>query len=56
MGIKQLRTSLHLTQVEVAIKCNVSLSTYRLWESGVTTPTIENMEKLKKVLKLGDKK
>ena len=52
MDLKELRTQQGLTQVEVAIKCQVSLSSYRLWESGVTKPTPENYAKLKEVLNI----
>lgn len=45
-----LRKEKGFTQVELAIKAGVSLTSYRLWEAGVTNPTQENLEKLKKVL------
>ena len=32
MDIKKLRTELKMTQSELAIKCNVSLTTIQLWE------------------------
>lgn len=38
------------SQIAVAIKCGVSLSTYQLWEKGVTQPTPENLRKLNEVL------
>jgi transcriptional regulator with XRE-family HTH domain len=51
--MKEKRLKLKLTQADVALAVGVSLTTYQLWEKGVTTPTPENMIKLKKVL--GDK-
>ena len=50
--LKKIRTDLGMTQVEVAKKVGVSLSTYLLWERGAGKPNEENMKKLKKVLKL----
>ena len=50
MDIKKLREATGLTQVEVAVKVGCSLSSFRLWEAGVTTPNPENMEKLIKIL------
>ena len=52
MEIKELRKSNGLTQVDVAKKVGVSITTYQLWERGVGKPTPENLEKLKKVLKI----
>ena len=52
MNIKELRKELGLTQVEVAKQVGVSLSAYLLWERGVSNPTPENLEKLKKVLQV----
>ena len=50
MDLKAIREKLNMTQVDVAKKCEVSISSYRLWEAGVTTPNEENMKKLKEVL------
>lgn len=38
------------TQIDVAIACAVSLTTYRMWEYGVAKPSEENMKKLNDVL------
>jgi transcriptional regulator with XRE-family HTH domain len=50
MNIREIRESKGLTQIEVAMKVGCSLSSYRLWEVGVTTPTEENQKKLNEVL------
>lgn len=50
MTLEEHRKRLAYTQVEVAIKVGCSLSSYRMWEDGVTTPTEENQRKLNKVL------
>lgn len=49
-GLKEKRKALKMTQTEMAIAVGVSLTTYQLWERGVSTPNDENMESLKKVL------
>jgi len=54
MNIRKLRKGLKLTQADLAIKCNVSLTTIQLWEREVTTPSKENMIKLKKALEVVD--
>ena len=54
MNIKKLRTELGYTQITLAVACEVSLSSVRMWEAGVTKPTKENMIKLKEVLKVDD--
>lgn len=54
MNLKKLRTKLELTQIDVAKACQVSLSSYRMWEKGVTKPNEDNMKKLKNVLKVDD--
>jgi transcriptional regulator with XRE-family HTH domain len=48
-NLKQLRLNKKLTQTDVAIMCEVSLTSYRLWEIGVQKPTSQNLEKLKKI-------
>ncbi len=48
--IKKKRTKTGLTQSKIAIACGVGINTYRNWESGVTTPSEENIGKLKEVL------
>jgi DNA-binding transcriptional regulator YiaG len=50
IDIKKRRKELGMTQIELAKKLKVSLSSVRLWEVGVTTPTEENMAKLIEVL------
>jgi transcriptional regulator with XRE-family HTH domain len=54
MNIRTLRMKLKLTQIDLAKKCGVSLTTLRNWESGVTTPSEDNMKKLNKALKVCD--
>lgn len=49
MNFKKIRKDFKLTQIKAAIKVDVSLSTWRMWEAGVTTPNKSNMEKLKKI-------
>ena len=51
MNIKFLRKQLKMTQADLAKACKVSLTSVRLWESEVTTPTDENYEQLRRVLK-----
>ena len=50
--MKEKRLKLKLTQADVALAVGVSLTTYQLWEKGVTTPTPDNLAKLSKVLRL----
>ena len=50
--MKEQRLKLNLTQTDVALAVGVSLTTYQLWEKGVTTPTPENLKKLNEVLGL----
>jgi DNA-binding transcriptional regulator YiaG len=50
IDIKKRRKELGMTQIDLAKKLKVSLSSVRLWEVGVTTPTEENMAKLIEVL------
>lgn len=40
------------SQVAVAIKCGVSLSTYQLWEKGAMKPRAIRLKKLKEVLQM----
>ena len=54
MNIRKLRTELGYTQIKVAKECGVSLSSFRMWEAGVTKPNEDNMKKLKEVLKVDD--
>ena len=49
-NIKQLRENKGYTQMDLAVKVGVSLTSVRMWEKGVSTPKPENKEKLEKVL------
>ena len=49
-NLKKLRLEAELTQMKLAAKVGVSITTIRNWENGVSDPNDENMEKLKKVL------
>ena len=49
-NIKELREEKGYTQMDVAVKVGVSLTSIRMWEKGVTEPKPENKDKLKKVL------
>ena len=49
-NLKELRLLKRLTQTDVALACNVSLTAYQLWEKGVNKPTPENLKKLEKLL------
>lgn len=53
MNIKELREKKQLTQTDVAKLVGVSLTSYRMWELEVTTPTEDNMKRLKEVLEVG---
>ena len=46
MSLKEIRNDLELTQVEAAIKCNVAVGTYRLWESEAGRPNEDNRPKV----------
>jgi transcriptional regulator with XRE-family HTH domain len=52
MNLKEQRITLGLTQAQVAVAVGVSLTGYQNWEKGLSTPSEENMKKLKKVLKI----
>ena len=47
MNLLKSRKELGLTQTECAIRCQVSLMTWQNWERGVTTPSPDNMVKIK---------
>lgn len=51
-----LRKEAKFTQGAVAKAVGVSLSSYRLWEQGVTHPNKENEAKIKKILNYIDTK
>jgi DNA-binding transcriptional regulator YiaG len=50
MDVLKARNKAGLSQRKLAIAVGVSLVTIQNWESGITTPKPENMERLKKVL------
>jgi transcriptional regulator with XRE-family HTH domain len=51
MTLKEKRLEKGMTQVDLAIKVGVSLSTIRMWEFGVTHPNKVNQMKLDAALK-----
>lgn len=50
MNLRKERTDNGITQLKLAAEVGVSLTTIVLWESGVTTPTEENQQKLEEAL------
>lgn len=56
IDFKERRLELGLTQPQVAKIVGVSIFTVRNWEQGVTTPSADNLIKLKKVLKIEEEK
>lgn len=54
MDIKQLRKEKGFSQMELAARVGVSLTTIRNWEYGASTPNDHNMKKLKEVLEEGE--
>lgn len=52
INLKKIRLGLGMTHLQVALAVGVSVNSYASWEKGVTTPSPENMKKLKKVLKI----
>lgn len=52
MEIKKRRKELKLSQSALAVLVGVSLTTIQLWERGVTTPSDENLTKLKQALQI----
>lgn len=51
-NLKELREAAGLTQMQLAAKCGVSLSTVRLWEGNAGKPSDENYQKLLKALEI----
>jgi transcriptional regulator with XRE-family HTH domain len=49
-NLKELRELKRFTQIEMAIECGISLSTYRLIEYGAQKPNPEVLKKLEKLL------
>jgi transcriptional regulator with XRE-family HTH domain len=45
-NLKELRKNIGLTQIDLAKKIGVSLSTIRMWELEVARPNEENKKKL----------
>ena len=54
MDVRELRKEKGFSQMELAAKVGVSLTTIRNWEYQVSTPNEENMQQLKQVLKGGE--
>jgi len=52
MNIIKKRKSKGFTQRKLAIEVGVSVVTIQNWESGITTPTEENMAKLIRALEV----
>lgn len=50
MTLKELRDEKGYTQTYVASKIGCSLTSYRLWEAEVTTPTEDNKAKIEAFL------
>ena len=48
--LKELRKEKGLTQMDLAVKVGVSLTTIRMWEGGVSEPKPENKDKLEDCL------
>lgn len=48
-SLKESRIESNMTQTDVAVAIGCSLSSVRLWEMGVTTPSPENQIKLDKL-------
>jgi len=46
LNLKEQRIKKGMTQIDAAIAIGVSLSSYRMWELGVTKPNETNMQKL----------
>jgi len=51
-NLKELREAAGLTQMQLAAKCGVSLSTVRLWEGNAGKPTDENRKRLEEALNI----
>lgn len=53
-NLKEIRKEKGLTQIDVAKAVGISLTTYQLWERGVSHPREENERKLREVLEIQD--
>lgn len=50
-NLKEKRLEKGMTQIDVAKACGVSLTSYQLWERGVSKPNEENKKRLEKFFK-----
>ena len=48
--LKEIRLEKGMTQIDVAIKVGVSMTSYINWEKRANNPSEENLQKLKEVL------
>ena len=53
MNLRERRLKAGFTQVDMAVKVGVSLTTYIMWEKLVAKPNEENAKKLEEVLNGG---
>jgi transcriptional regulator with XRE-family HTH domain len=51
-NLKEKREERKLTQIDCAKSCGVSLSSWRMWEAGVTKPKPENLKKIEQLFKI----
>ncbi len=49
MGIKQAREAKGMTKMDLAAKVGVSYTTIQMWERGISKPSPQNLDKLKKI-------
>lgn len=54
MTLKEFREKYKLTQTDICLKCDISLSTSRAWEKGYGKPTGERKEKLEELFESYD--
>ncbi len=52
-NLKELRTSLNMTQREVAEKLGVRYQSYHAYECGITVPTLQHFIKLAEIFDVG---
>jgi transcriptional regulator with XRE-family HTH domain len=48
--LKEIRLKKGMTQIDVAVKVGVSMTSYINWEKRANNPSEENLQKLKEVL------
>lgn len=53
-NLKRFRTELHLSQPELAEKIGVSFTTYRRWESGLTSPRAPEIKRICEVFNISE--